>query len=197
MARAASAVVVDLYRIAYNAGRPVTFDELVDGLPSAYQNDANRWWLEEHEGYDIPPEPWSASHRRKVKCEWVAKLVSDMTGEKRFYPSQKDGRPARYKGALPRSELVYEAVKEIPRRGGKGGPPMVYEEYLARRLVRWTPEIGATGRRHMAGVQFMDEVRRLERLGKDTRGATKASKAELEAAIAMAVDALSVIRSSS
>ena len=32
----ASSVTVDLYRLACNAGRPVTFEELVEGTTSAY-----------------------------------------------------------------------------------------------------------------------------------------------------------------
>ena len=42
---------------------------------------------------------------------------------------------------------------------------MVWEEFLDRHLVPWTPEIGATGRRHVAGIKFRDELARIERLG--------------------------------
>jgi hypothetical protein len=183
--KAASPVIVDLYRLAYNAGRPVTFDELVDGMPSAYQNDANRWWVvkEQAEGRDLPPEPWSASHLRSVKSKWLEEQVDSMVNTKRFSVDLKDGRPVRYKGRTSRSELLYSAVKE--KRGRQGGPPMVEEDVIVRHVVPWTPEIGATGRRHVAGIKFRDEMARITALG------SKASKHDFEEALQLAVEALS------
>jgi hypothetical protein len=183
--KAASPVVVDLYRLAYNAGRPVTFDELVDGLPSAYQNDANRWWVakEEAAGRIAPPDPWPATMLRSVKAEWVSTLVTTMTDTQRFSVGRADGRPSRYRTNIPRDQQVFSVVKE-KTRGGRGGPPMVEEEVLVRRMVPWTPEIGATGRRHVAGIKFLDEARRIQALG------AKATKHDLEDALALAVEAL-------
>jgi len=182
----ASPVTVDLYRLAYNAGRAVTFDELVDGMPSAYQNDANRWWVakEEAAGRDVPPDPWSTSMLRSVKTEWLAKEVASLIDTKRFSVDRSDGKQAGTAG-VPRDQLLYSAVKEASPRG-KGGPPMVIEEVLVHRVVRWTPEIGSTGRRHVAGIKFNDEIGRIERLG------TKATKRDLEHALELAKEALAV-----
>jgi hypothetical protein len=184
--KAASPVTVDLYRLAYNAGRPVTFDELVDGMPSAYQNDANRWYVEKEEkaGKDVPPDPWSPSMLRAVYAEWLAEQVTVMVINKRFSSCLKDGRSGRFAGRTPRTEMLYSAVKER-RSNGQGGPPMVWEEYLDRRLVPWTPEIGATGRRHVAGIKFRDEMGRIQALG------SKATKHDLEEALELAAEALS------
>jgi len=63
---------------------------------------------------------------------------------------------------------------------------MVLEEVLTKRMVRWTPEIGATGRRHVAGIKFRDEVARIRALG------ARASKHDLEEALQLAVEALQV-----
>jgi hypothetical protein len=84
--KVASPVTVDLYRLAYNAGRPVTFDELVQGMPSSYQNDANRWYVDElkAEGKDAPPEPWSPSMLRSVKRDWLAEHVHLCVNTKRL-----------------------------------------------------------------------------------------------------------------
>ncbi|HSS10537.1 MAG TPA: hypothetical protein VLL25_11665 [Acidimicrobiales bacterium] len=176
--KAASPVTVDLYRLAYNAGRAVTFDELVDGMPSAYQNDANRWWVarEQAAGRDIPAEPWSASMLASVKREWVAEQVHSLVHTKRFSVNLKDGRPSRYKGRLGRDELVYSANKEQP--------PMVFEKVVVQRMVPWTPEIGGIGRRHMAGANFLAEVDRIAALG------SKATKKDLEQAVELAKEAL-------
>jgi hypothetical protein len=189
--KAASAVTVDLYRLAFNAGRAVTFDELVDGLPSAYQNDANRWWVakEEEAGRIAPPDPWPASMLRSVKAEWLAEQVTSMVNTKRFSVDLKDGRSARYKGRLSRDQLLYSARKE-KAANGQGGPPMVEEEILVRRIVPWTPEIGATGRRHMKGVQFRDAMARIRTLGKHKDETFVASKKELGEALELAAEAL-------
>ena len=181
--KAASPVIVDLYRLAYNAGRGVTFEELVDGMPSAYQNDANRWWVarEEGSGRIAPPDPWPPSMLRSVKAEWLREYVQGMIRDKRFSPKYSDGRTFR---GRPTEEVVYEARKE-KAQNGQGGPPMVEEEILVRRMVPWTPEIGATGRRHVAGIKFRDEMARIEALG------SKATKHDLEQALDLAREALS------
>ena len=173
----AGPVTVDLYRFAFNAGRPVTFDELVDGTPSAYQNDANRWWVarEQAAGRDIPDEPWSPSMQRSVKCEWLAIQVHSLIDTKRFSVDRADGKPGR-KWGLPRDQLLYSA--------NKGKPPMVLEEVLVKRIVSWTPEIGANGRRHVAGIKFRDEMERIEKLG------SKATRKHLEDALELAQEAL-------
>ena len=188
--KAASPVTVDLYRLAYNAGRPLTFDELVAGMPSAYQNDANRWWVakEEAAGRIVPPDPWPVSMLRSVKAEWLGEEVASMVDTKRFSVETKDGRPARYSGRVKRDQLLYSAVKERPANR-KGGPPMVIEEVLVRRVVPWTPEIGATGRRHVAGIKFRDEMARLQALGTGPHG--KATKSDMVAALELAMEALS------
>jgi hypothetical protein len=180
--KAASPVIVDLYRLAYNAGRPVSFDELVDGMPSAYQNDANRWWVakEEAAGRITPPDPWPDTMLHSVKAEWLRTYVDEMTDTKRFSVGTSDGSPARGKS---RDQLVYSAVKE-KTTAGRGGPPMVEEEIVVRRVVPWTPEIGAAGRRHVAGIKFRDEMARIEALG------PQASKHALEEALKLAVEAL-------
>lgn len=173
---AASPVVVDLYRLAYNAGKPLTFDELVDGMPSAYQNDANRWWVakEQAAGRIAPPDPWPASMLRSVKAEWLAEKVKSCVHTKRLSVNAADGR-SRTSG-LHRDQLLYSANKEKP--------PTVLEEVFVRRAVPWTPEIGATGRRHVAGIKFNDEMARIKNLG------SKATKHDLEEALSLAVEAL-------
>jgi hypothetical protein len=177
--KAESPVLVDLYRLAYNAERPLTFDELVDGLPSAYQNDANRWWVarEEAAGRIAPPDPWPSSMLRSVKAEWVAEAVASAVRTKRLTADRADGKPGRYKVGIPRDQLVYSANKE--------NPPRVEEQYTATRVVPWTPEIGAAGGRHVAGIKFREEMARISALG------TKATKHDLEQALKLAVEALS------
>ena len=183
---AASPVTVDLYRLAYNAGRPVSLDELVDGMPSAYQNDANRWWVEQEQaaGRDIPAEPWSPSMLRSVKVEWLKERVASMLDTKRFSVEHADGSPIRNVGRVPLADRRYSVRKE-KASNGQGGPPMVLEEVLVQRIVPWTPEIGATGRRHVAGIKFRDEIARIHALG------SKATKHDLEEALELAAEALS------
>jgi hypothetical protein len=176
--KVASPVTVDLYRIAYNANRPVSFEELVDGMPSAYQNDANRWWVEKEKaaGRDVPHDPWSSSMLRSVKREWMIDQVATLTETKRFSVSLKDGRPGSNKGRTPRDQLLYSANKD--------NPPRVLEEKLEQRVVAWTPEIGATGRRHVAGIKFRDEMAHIRAKG------VKVTKEELQKTLELADEAL-------
>ncbi len=182
--KVADPVTVDLYRLAYNAGRAVTFDELVDGMPSAYQNDANRWWVEKEKaaGRDVPPDPWSSSMLRSVKTEWLAEEVFSLINTKRFSVDRSDGKSGKGYSTrgVAREYLLYSANKQ--------NPPRVFEEALVRRVVPWTPEIGATGRRHVAGIKFRDEVARIKGLG------AKATKQDLEKALELAAEALSLGR---
>jgi len=176
--KAASPVTVDLYRLAYNAGRSVTFDELVDGMPSAYQNDANRWWVakEEEAGRILPPEPWPESMLHSVKAEWVAAQVHTLIDTRRFSVDRSDGKSAKSRRGVPRAKLLYSANREQP--------PMVLQEVLTQRVVPWTPEIGSTGRRHMKGVQFREQYQRIAALN------GKATKRDLEEALKLAAEAL-------
>ncbi len=177
--KAESPVLVDLYRVAFNAGRPLTFDELVDGLPSAYQNDANRWWVakEESTGRIVPPDPWPPSMLRSVKAEWAAEVVASAVRAKRLSVDRSDGKPSRSKAGLARDQLIYSANKD--------NPPRVEEQYMATRVVPWTPEIGSAGRRHVAGIQFREEMARIDGLG------GRATKHDLEQALQLAAEALS------
>jgi hypothetical protein len=175
-----SPVVVDLYRLAYNAGRPLTFDELVEGLPSAYQNDANRWWVakEEAAGRILPPDPWPPSMLHSVKTEWVAEVVASAVHTKRLTTDRADEKPIKSKAGLSRDQLLYSANKERP--------PRVEEQYVVikTRLVPWRPDIGAAGRRHVAGIKFREEIARIDDLG------GRATKHDLEQALQLAVEAL-------
>lgn len=183
------AALIDLYRMLYNAKQDLTFDQLVDGMPSAYQNDANRHEVEarRREGRDIPGEPWSSGQLLAAKRDWVEGLVKFAIHEKRVLVNRSDGSGRSPRGRK-RDELLYSANKNLP--------PSVSAWVLEEKTVKWTPEIGATGRRHMTGVRFRDEMRRLERQGfekpdKDNKQAFKASKVELTELLRVALEALS------
>ena len=121
--KAASPVTVDLYRLAYNAGRAITLDELVDGIPSAYQNDANRWFVEKQkaEGIELKPDPWPPRMLRTVKTKWVKEQVQDMLGNKHFKTEHPDGRPIR-SGPFHLRMPSTQAVKERPPGRNAGRP---------------------------------------------------------------------------
>ena len=82
--------------IPQNANRPVSFDELVDQMPSAYQNDANRWYVAKltAEGKDAAPTLWSPTQLRSVKHDWVTDRVHGLVRDKRFIANLKDGAGA-------------------------------------------------------------------------------------------------------
>ena len=62
---------------------------------------------------------------------------------------------------------------------------------MVKRMEPWTPEIGATGRRHVAGIKFRDELARIRSMGRHERdGSLVASKKDLETALEFAADAL-------
>jgi hypothetical protein len=173
--KAASLVIVDLYRLVYNAGRPLSFDELVDGLPSAYQNDANRWWVakEEAAGRPVPPDPWDWTLLRRARAEWTANMMNGAAFSRSFIGATRDGSGSQ---GRRRSELVY--------RPNRTRPPMVMADVTTRQMLPWTPEIGAAGRRLVRGVQFRDEWARLR------SQSGKASRRDLLHALTLAAEAL-------
>ena len=175
--------VVDLYRAAYNADHPLTFGELVDAMPSAYQNDANRAYAKywDEMGNDPIPDPWSRRQLRTALEWWVAEVLDATRRNRHLVATSLDGSRAWGK---PRQLLVYTANRDHP--------PLVLEQYLADRTVRWTPEIGATGRRHVAGIKFRDEMVRIQ--ASDAKLTTKQDLekrlATLEQALKLAAEAL-------
>ena len=157
-------------------------------MPSAYQNDANRWFVElmRADKIELKPDPWDAEMLRSVKAKWIREHVRDMLNTNRFSIEDIEGRPIPIKpGQHHPPEVRYAAVKEKPPGKKQGGPPMVEEEVLIRRTVPWTPEIGSTGRRHVAGIKFRDEMARVHALG------AMATKHDLELALELAAEALS------
>jgi len=191
---AASPVTVDLYRLAFNAGRPVTFEELLDGMPSAYQNDANRWWVAKQKtnGFPVPDETkaWTPEELRAIKADWLVEQLNSMEHTKRFSMFGPNGKKVGWRSTIPREQLTYEARKQ-KAANGQGGPPMVEEEVLVKRMVPWTPEIGATGRRHVKGVQFRDAMAQIRARGKhENDGTFQASKKQLGDALELAAEAL-------
>jgi hypothetical protein len=185
--KAKDPAVVDLYRVAYNAGRPVTFAELVDGLPSAYQNDANRAYAKyrDEEGDDPIPDPWSRRQLRTALEWWVRGIIDhNRKGkEKHFIATLSDGSPLTGR-PVAASEVVYTANRDKP--------PTVMEQVLVARPTKWTPEIGATGRRHVAGIKFRDQMARIEPLGSKVAIKDRERRiAELEEALELATEALS------
>jgi alkylated DNA nucleotide flippase Atl1 len=118
---------------------------------------------------------------RSVKTEWVFEQVSTARETKRLSVTRADGKSGTgySTSGMPRDQLLYEANKD-PRY-----VPRVLEEVLVQHIVPWTPEIGATGRRHVAGIKFRDELARIQALG------SKATKHDLEQALELAAEALS------
>jgi hypothetical protein len=154
--KATDPALVDLYRFAYNADQPVTFTQLVDAMPSAYQNDANRafgTWMDQ-QGIDSP-DSWSQRMLRSAMERWVGDLIQTAVRAKQLAATTHDGSVIKGKR---REDLLYSANRE--------NPPQVVEQYMAERVVRWTPELGSLGRRHAAGMRFLAGYREISTTGR-------------------------------
>jgi hypothetical protein len=188
-AQPTSAALVDLYRMLYNSDNPLRFEEIVNQMPSAYQNDANRWWIEQNKKptgpVTIKPEPWSTEDLRTVKADWISDLLGRAVKDKWAFSRRAGDDPSLPIGNTPREQLVFTA--------NPNKRPYVRSQVDA--IVEWTPEIGAAGRRHVKGIQFRDALAEIEAKGRlevkgRHRSESKATKQELEAALELAAEAL-------
>jgi hypothetical protein len=75
-------------------------------------------------------------------------LITTSRAQKRIIGTARDGsRPT----GKRRDQLVYTA--------NRNKPPLVVQRVTEDRLVHWTPTIGDTGKRHAAGMSFLQQVR--------------------------------------
>lgn len=146
----ASDEVVELYKLLYLADRSLSFDEIADQLPSAYRSHAYRQYRDAQiaQGVPIKDDKWSDREKQTAWHWWVGELVRTSTETKRVSISARDGSRLRGKR---RDQLAYTANRDKP--------PSVMERVTEDRLVRWTPTIGDTGKRHAAGMSFLQQVR--------------------------------------
>src|SRR5262249_11760886 len=150
----------------------------------AYQNDANRAYAKfrDEEGDDPIPDPWSRRQLRTA-LEWWVRGILDRNRkgkDKHFIATLSNGRPLT---GRPSMDVVYTANRDKP--------PTVMEEVLVSKPTKWTPEIGAAGRRHVKGIQFRDAMARIRAQGWHEKDSTfQANKRELGEALELAAEAL-------
>jgi hypothetical protein len=146
----AKSSTVALYKYVYKAGRPVTFDEIVDNaLPPGMRAAAYNAYIEHRkpEGEIFPDDYWKIeSNQDRVWRWWVGRVVQSSAETKRLSVSTQDGSPVRGKR---REVLLYSP----------GRPPLV--RYEDGKLRPWTTELDQEYERIVAAqwvVQRTDEV---------------------------------------
>lgn len=146
----ASAEVVELYRLLYLADRPLSFDEIADQLTSAYRSHAYRHYRDEliAEGVPIKDDKWTDREKQTAWLWWVGELVELSRKTKHINVTAQSGGRSTGKR---RDQLVYTSNRDKP--------PTVMVQVTEERLVQWTPSIGDTGKRHAAGMSFLQQVR--------------------------------------
>lgn len=160
--RAASVAQVDLYRLLFNAARPLTFKEISEGLNSAYRNDAYRAYAEsglpEVRYIEEIKGDWSAELKTAAWEWWVERQLQHARINKRINITRADGQQVEHVGQwahIPRDEKAWSA--------NPGKPPMVRETITTTvtNLVPWNPKIGQAGVRHTKKRRYLntnDEV---------------------------------------
>jgi hypothetical protein len=135
----ASEASISLYRLLYNADKPLTFEEILSKLDGGFKNDAYRAYRE-----DVGAESLDDAGREKAWRWWVDRLMASPSEKRRLIVETTDGSSVRSRS---RENKVYSANRE--------DPPTVRVQVLAWDLVPWTPEIGKVTARHVAGLKFL------------------------------------------
>jgi hypothetical protein len=148
----AKSSTVALYKYVYKAGRPVTFDEIVENaLPPGMRAAAYNAYIEHHKtvtgGAIIDDGYWEKENNREITWRWWVGLVIELSSHNRhLIMGTQDGSPARGKR---KESLLYTP----------GRPPWV--RYEDGKLRPWTTELDQEYERIVAGqwvVQRTDEV---------------------------------------
>jgi len=191
--RPASSQTVDLYRLLHEADHPMTLDEIaaeVGGMPSAYRTAANiayREHLPQLNRHGLPvkdTEPWTDADRDAAWRWWLGELVNSCRIKGLVIVTAQDGSDPNGK---PRSKLAYTANRDHP--------PVTWAWGIGRRTAYWTPEIAATGARHLTGMRFLQESDELSMKPKTkTEAQLRKRVAELERINRLGVTAIRVPR---
>ena len=153
--RPASVVQVDLYRLLFNAGKPLTFKEISEGLNTAYRNDAYRAYAEsglpEVRYLNEIKGDWSPELKADAWEWWVERQLRFARDTKRISIARADGERVENVGQwahIPRDDKVWAAHPDHP--------PMVRETVTTTNLVAWNPKVGQAGVRHTKKRRYLN-----------------------------------------
>jgi hypothetical protein len=150
----ADSAIVALYRYVVRAGRPVTFEEIIENaLPPQMRSAAYRKWNEHAKAaydQDIEDAHWEKESNKNAALRWwIGDLVQTSVHTKRFSVNAQDGSPV---NGQRRESLLYSPGPRPPRvryADGKVRPWTVeldheYERAAAaQRIVQRTDAIKA------------------------------------------------------
>ena len=144
--------VVELYRLLYTAEGPLGLEEILDALPGAYRSHGYREYrlhLTE-QGVPVKEDKWTDREKETAWRWWVSQLIEASVTAKHVTVGARDGSPVRKRRP---EELTYTA--------NRAKPPTVIQQVTEDKVVHWTPTIGDTGKRHAAGMAFLQQIRPL------------------------------------
>lgn len=150
---AAQPEVVDLYRLLYQPKQPLTVADIAENMPPAYKTHANLEFRKDGEsrGYPIKSD-WTAEERHTAWFWWIRELITRNWKTKMVIATDSSGAVVNY------TAKSGKRLDELAFRANTDTPPVVADVALTEVLVTWTPEIGETGKRHAAGMAFLNQV---------------------------------------
>lgn len=143
---------VFLYKLLHNAPAPMTFDEIVKEMMMAPGN-FSRACVDYQAHVGVEGGTLDERGQDEAKRWWVLELLVSRQGEY--------NRPNK----LFISSITGKAGHRIPYTSAErtwsvnpDHPPKVFEEQITRKLVDWTPAIGAIGAKASAGMRFLSDL---------------------------------------
>lgn len=159
--KAASTETVELFKLVFNAGRPVTFEEIVTGLPAAMRSHAYREYKQHliEQAVPVKDDGWNDQEKDAAWRWWVGRLVFSGVNTKRLIVETESGRSTR-------------GATQEDKRYTPGIAPMVDRVVSTTERVPWSPEVELPGVQAVAKANFQQGSTELLRA--DGRHNTKA-----------------------
>jgi hypothetical protein len=175
--RGASSKLVEVYKILFKAGEPLTVPQIAEQMPRTGYLSAAMTGYREHKERTDPTwlegkgATWSRSAQNEAMTWWVRKIVASGIRDKIF---NTNSRSATGRGQDNLGRITQEGTYSPGKPPKTYRPPTPGECKCRPMLVDWSPELEEelTGG-HSAGMQFLSQLDESRR-GKLTMAQAKA-----------------------
>lgn len=161
----ASQPQIELYRVVYEAGRPLTFKEICDGITPHFRYNACEWFrtrateglLTESDRLlvttaDKDGKPWADELMQYAWETWVEYLITRSNRSKRLSPTRLDGQAVSPQtlAHVPRDQKVWTVNPDKP-------PMVSVTTYVeVKKTTPWTPHLARAGARQNQKRRYLN-----------------------------------------
>lgn len=140
---------VTLYRLLYEAGRPLTGAEIMDRFsPTARATAYQAWRVKEQAlNHPVKENGWTDREKDTAWQWWIGQVIKRSRASGCVTSLSGKG------GSGAMKDIVARMYSFNPDH-----PPTIKVKVLVEQTAKWSPEIGRIGQRHGAGMAFLQAV---------------------------------------